>query len=76
MERNCPECGASLQAVRVLDATHSLPAKTGGAHVDLSYASPDAKASLFTKAIPRQGTLRAMMCPDCGRTLFYALPGS
>jgi len=60
----------------VIDATHDLPRKTGGAHVDLSYASLDAKPSFFMKAIPREGTLRAMLCPDCGRTLFYAQPAN
>lgn len=76
MTRNCPECSTELRQVKILDATHNLPVATGGAHVELSYAALDSKPSFFMKAIPREGTIRAMLCPDCGRTLLYANPGN
>ena len=73
MKKTCPECETELFAVKVIDATHSLPT-TGGAHVELAYAAVDAKPSFFMKAIPKDGTLRAMLCPECGRALLYADP--
>ncbi|MFK7989876.1 MAG: hypothetical protein AB8I08_27905 [Sandaracinaceae bacterium] len=74
MERTCPDCESPLRPVKVMDATHNLPAKTGGAHVELGYAALDSKPSFFMKAIPQEGVLRAWICGDCGRALLYAVP--
>ncbi len=74
MKHDCPDCSTELQPVRLLDATHDLPAKTGGAHVELAYASLESKPSFFMRAIPREGVVRAMLCPSCGRMLLYAKP--
>ncbi len=74
MKRSCPECETEMRPVKLLDATHSRPVKTGGAHVEFSYAAPDSKPSFWMKAIPREGTIMAMLCPGCGRTLLYARP--
>ena len=73
MRKTCPECDVELRPVKVLDATHSLP-KTGSRHVELAYAATDAKPTGFQKTIPKEGVLRAMLCPECGRTLLYAIP--
>ena len=76
MKRLCPECETEMQPIKLLDATHDLPAKTGGAHVELSYAAPEAKPSFWMKAIPSAGTIMAMLCPNCGRTVLYARPNA
>ena len=71
---DCPDCDSVLRPVRVMDATHDLPIKTGGAHVELAYAAVDAKPSFFMRAVPAEGVLRAMLCPECGRAFLYAVP--
>lgn len=76
MQKDCPDCASPLRPVKVVDATHNLPAKTGGAHVELAYAALDAQPSFFMKAIPREGVLRAFICEACGRALLYAVPTS
>jgi len=71
-QRNCPECKAELQPIKLLDATHRISGDEGLAHVPFSYAVPEAKRSLFMRAYPAEGSIDAMMCPECGRTLLYA----
>jgi hypothetical protein len=72
--QNCPECETELQPIKIIDATSPGPSDKGIAHVELSYSSPDAKPSFFSHAIKREGTLKATMCPNCGRVLLYANP--
>lgn len=72
--RACPDCATELRPVKLLDATAVSFRSKGVAHVPMSYASIDAKPSLWVKAIPSEGTIVAMLCPECGRTLIYANP--
>jgi hypothetical protein len=55
-----------------LDATQPGFSSGGCFHVDLGYAAPDAKPSLFHKKIPKSGILVGFICEDCHRVFFYA----
>jgi RNase P subunit RPR2 len=70
----CPDCNEELQPIKIIDATSPGPSDKGIAHVELSYSAPDAKPSFFSHAIPREGTIKANLCPKCGRVLLYAWP--
>jgi len=70
----CPECETVLEPIKILDATSPGPRDKGIAQVELSYSAPDAKQSFFLHEIKREGTLKATMCPKCGRVLLYANP--
>ena len=70
----CPDCNEELQDIKIIDATSPGPSNKGIAHVELSYAAPDAERSFFLHAIPRQGLVKAKLCPKCGRILLYACP--
>jgi hypothetical protein len=72
-KRNCPECKTALRPIKILDATHSVTGSAPTGHFELAYAAPDAERSFFMKKIEQQGTLRGMLCPDCGRALLYAV---
>jgi hypothetical protein len=74
MKRSCPECKAEMRPVKLLDATHIGGGRAGSTHVDFSYAALESKPSSWTKTVPREGIIMAMLCPDCGRTLLYAKP--
>lgn len=65
-----------MRPIKVLDATHTATGSSPSAHFELAYAAPDAERSFFMRAIKQEGTLRAMLCPDCGRALLYAIPGA
>jgi hypothetical protein len=75
-QRTCPDCRQPLRSIRILDATAIVfGAEQGGAaHVELSYSAIDAKPGWFTGAVPREGLVRAWLCPDCGRILLYGEP--
>lgn len=72
----CRDCGVELQPIRLLDATVSSPGRNGRTHVDLNYASPDAKPSFFMGTIPAAGIVKGMVCPECGLVQLYAVPKS
>jgi hypothetical protein len=70
----CPGCDLEMQPIRLLDATGTGMGGQGIAHTELSYAATDSVASLFTRTVPRLGTVHARMCPECGRILLYGRP--
>lgn len=70
----CPDCREPLQNIKLVDATHPGLTLTGSHHVELGYAAEDATPSFFTRAIPRLGNVRGLICPGCGRILLYGQP--
>ena len=57
-----------MQPIKLMDATDRNLVFSGGiGHVELAYAAPDAKASFFSGVVPMLGTVRGMICPECGR---------
>lgn len=73
--RTCPDCRVELQPIKLLDATEQVRMQ-GATHVDVTYAAPDAKRSFFTQTIPPAGTVRGLVCPECGLIQMYAVPKS
>lgn len=67
----CPDCQTELQPIKLLDATDTGMGGHGISHTEVSYAAPDSAASLFTRTVPRLGTVQARICPQCGRILLY-----
>ena len=67
----CPECDGSLQPIKLIDATSKMGDQEGRQHVELSYAAPDARPSVFAGKISRLGVVKAGICPSCGRILLY-----
>jgi len=63
-----------MQPVKLLDATNPGLSQEGIGHVELSYAAPDASASFFLRTIPKSGTVRAQICPECGRIVLHGEP--
>jgi hypothetical protein len=59
-----------MQPIKLIDATER-GWRTGQQHVELAYAAPDAVASTFLGKIPRLGTVKGMICPECGRIVLY-----
>ena len=74
LQRDCPECKIALRPIKLLDATNLGLGFNGSGHVELSYAAPDATRSSFLGVIERQGTVRGLICPTCGRILLYGVP--
>ena len=73
----CPECDTGMQPIKIIDATdRNLVSPGGVGHVELAYAALDAKASFFSGAIPMLGTVRGMICPECGRIVLRGEPRS
>jgi hypothetical protein len=74
-QRNCPDCETALQPIKLIDATSLGMGSDGIAHVEMSYATPEAEPSFFLGKIQRQGTVKGFICPTCGRILLYGVPG-
>jgi hypothetical protein len=64
-----------MQPIKLIDAT-SRNLSGGVGHVDVAYSAPDAKASFFSGRIPMLGTVKGMICPECGRIVLYGEPQS
>ena len=75
MATTCPDCDEQLHPIKIIDATYPGASREGIQHVELSYAAVGAKPSFFTGSLKKEGTIRAMLCPRCGRILLYADPG-
>ena len=71
----CPECETAMQPIKLIDATTSN-LSGGVGHVELAYSAPDAKPSFFLGRIPMLGTVKGMICPECGRIVLYGEPHS
>ena len=69
-DKQC-DCGGDLYAIRILDATESTRGGEGVGHVELAYAAPEATASFFTRTVSKSGTVKAVLCNQCGRIYLY-----
>src|SRR5262249_51426415 len=64
----CRDCGGYFHAIKLIDATSGRGLDgLGVQHVDLSYAAADATPSLLLGKIPRLGSVRGLICDNCGR---------
>jgi len=71
-QRNeCPDCQCEMQPIKLLDATYPGFGDKGAGHVETAYAAADATAKGFTHSIPKAGTVKAKICPTCGRILLH-----
>ena len=68
---DCPDCQSTLQPINLIDATAG-PGwdQEGIQHIELAYAAPDATRSFFRGKIQRQGVVKGLICPACGRILY------
>jgi len=71
LRRDCPDCKTEMQPIQLIDATERGWDSGGVGHVELAYSAPDAKASFFTHRIPIMGTVKGMICPECGRIVLH-----
>ena len=67
-ERKCPDCAATMHAIRLIDKTHNT------AHADLEYALPEARRSFWMSQFPVEGKVQAYMCDRCARILLFGEP--
>ena len=67
----CEACDGPFQPIKLIDATGPGWDQEGAAHIDLSYASAEATASLFLGKVPRRGVVRGLICAECGRITLY-----
>ena len=72
----CPDCNLELQPIKLLDATDTGMGGHGASHTELSYAAPDSAASLFTRTVPRLGSVHGKICPECGRIILFGRPAA
>lgn len=77
-QTSCPECNTGMQPIKIIDATERnfVSGEGGSRHVELEYAAPDAKASFFTRTIPALGTVKGLICPECGLIVLRGEPKS
>ncbi len=68
---NCPDCEAELRPIKLLDATNQGMSSEGTGHVEQAYAVENARASWFTQSVPKTGTVKAKICPGCGRIILF-----
>lgn len=71
---SCPDCGAPLEVIEILDATSSDLRHQAGGHVRLRYTTPDAPADLLSGDVATVGSVEARMCTGCRRVLLYGRP--
>jgi predicted RNA-binding Zn-ribbon protein involved in translation (DUF1610 family) len=69
LERNCPDCGEILSAIRIV--TVPVSAVLGGAQQELGYSVHE-KRSFWTGQFPIDGKVESLLCPACGRVFFFA----
>lgn len=73
LSKVCPDCGRSLQAIRILDCAGIGPNRRPNASTELTYGLPDSNQGQTT-GIPPAGKIKGWMCPKCRRVLLYAEP--
>ena len=71
---SCGDCHVVMQPIKLIDATQPGFDTKGIRHVELAYSTPDAKASPWLGRIPQLGTVKGMICPECGRIQLYGEP--
>jgi hypothetical protein len=64
-ERKCPDCGAKMHSIRMIDKAH------GGGHTDLEYTLPESRRSFWTGTYPVEGKALAFMCDQCARIALF-----
>ena len=64
-ERKCPDCGAKMHGIRMIDKAH------GGGHTDLEYTLPESRRSFWTGSYPVEGKVLAFMCDQCARIALF-----
>ena len=69
--RTCPDCDSTMHPIKLLDATNLGMGTEGIGHVEQAYAAINAEASWVTKTVPKAGTVRANICPQCGRIVLH-----
>lgn len=72
--RHCAECNVEMCEIKLVDATFPGMRNKGAQHVELSYTTPDARPSAFTASVPLEGSVRGVMCPQCGSISLYGAP--
>ncbi len=70
----CPDCNTGMHPIKLINATHPGFGSDGIRHVELAYSAPEAKASFFLGRIPMLGTVKGMICPECGRIVLHGEP--
>ena len=68
---NCPDCEVELRPIKLLDATNQGMGSEGVGHVEQAYAAENAQASWYTQTVPKSGTVKAKICPECGRIILF-----
>ena len=64
-KRRCPDCGAAMHGIRLIDKSH------GGAHTDLEYTLPESRRSFWLGTYPVEGKVLAFMCDQCARIALF-----
>ena len=72
--RSCPDCDTSMEPIKLIDATFRGLDWEGRQQVELKYAAPDARRGFFTSSIEPLGTVKAQICPACGRIVLHGQP--
>lgn len=67
----CPDCHAEMQPIKLLDATSLGFTHRAVGHTELAYAAPDAIPSAFSRSVPKAGTVKAKICPECARIILH-----
>lgn len=69
--KTCPDCDSELRPIKMLDATNLGMGTEGIGHVEQAYAAEKSEASWYTKTVPKAGTVKAKICPNCGRIILH-----
>jgi len=70
----CPDCGAPLQAIRLIGRG---PENVAGIALDSDvtfYTAADAKRGTWSGKFAIEGEVQATICPDCRRIFLYGTP--
>jgi hypothetical protein len=65
--KNCPDCGATLHEIKLIDRVHPYMGQVEG----LLYALPESKRSIWTGTFQVEGAVASFMCEQCGRIFLY-----
>jgi len=68
MRTDCPDCNVPMLPIHVIDRGYM-----DQPHKGLMYSISGKKQSWF-KGLKLDGTIQAMMCEECKRVLFSAVP--
>jgi len=72
--KQCPDCSATLEQIRMIDATIGGVHRKGVGHVPLHYTHmKDRKSGLMERYL-EAAPVQSYMCTGCGRILMYGTP--